>query len=72
MNGYQRVKYAIVEQAIFDYKRALKKKNQFDISTLEWFFMSEWGQGLSEGYGAFIIEQCRKCVGTKPKPRKVK
>lgn len=67
---YERLKYAIVEQAIKDYKRALRKKNGGHIAYFERWFLSSWGEALSGGHGAYIIEQCRKCVGMKQKPRK--
>lgn len=71
-NGYENVQFAIIEQAIKDYKRALKKRNGRAIFSLERWFLSPWGQMLSGGKGAYIIEQCRKCVDMKPKPRNIK
>ena len=71
-NGYENVRFAIIEQAINDYKRALKKRNGGSILYFECWFLSPWGQMLSGGQGDYIIEQCRKCVGMKRKYRKIK
>ena len=65
-SSYERVRAAIIYQAICDYKKALRKRNG-NIATLEQWFLSEWGEMLSGGHGVYIIEQCRKCVGMKPK-----
>lgn len=72
MDGYKRVQCAIVEQAIYDYKKALKKRNGGKITYFERWFLSEWGEMLSGGNGKYIIEQCRNCVGMKRKPRNFK
>lgn len=71
-SGNENVRAAILRQAVSDYKAALRKRNGGAINALERFFMSEWGQMLSGGRGSYIIERCRKCVGTKPKDRNVK
>lgn len=65
--GYERVREAIIHQAIYDYKKALRKRNGGSIKALEHWFLSEWGEALSGNNGEYIIEQCRKCVGMKPK-----
>lgn len=72
MTGYERVRVAIIHQAIYDYKKALRKKNGGSIIALERWFLSGWGEALSGNNGAYIIEQCRKCVNTKPKKKNVK
>ena len=72
MTGYERVKLAILEQAIYDYKRALRKRNGGSIGYFERWFKSDWGEALSGGNGAYIIEQCRKCVDMKRVRRDIK
>lgn len=69
---YERLRAAILEQAIFDYKKALKKQNDSTIEALERWFLSPYGEFLSDDRGAYIIENCRKCVDMKPKARNVK
>lgn len=51
---------AIVSQAIKDYKDALAKKDRGEIRRLEEWFLSDWGQTLSNDNGALIIEKTRK------------
>ena len=68
---YEMLRAAILEQAIFDYKKALKKQNEGCIKALERWFLSPYGEFLSDDRGAFIIENCRKCVDMKPKSRNV-
>lgn len=72
MKGYERVQFAIVTQAIKDYKIALKRKNKAQISELEQWFLSAYGQALSGNNGEFIIKKCRECVGMKRKRKCVK
>ena len=67
MTGYERLRVAIIHQAIYDYKKALKKKNGGSIRALERWFKSDWGEALSGNNGSYIIEKCRQCVGMKPK-----
>lgn len=66
-NGYERLRVAIIHQAIYDYKKALRKRNDGSIKALEHWFKSDWGEALSGNNGAYIIEKCRQCVGAKPK-----
>lgn len=65
MNGYERVQAAIIAQAIKDYKTALKRKDYYKIKSLEKFFLSKWGEMLSNGNGNYIIELCRKTATIK-------
>lgn len=60
MSSYDRVRLAVIEQAIADYKAALKKKDRYRICHLEKWFLSPWGEMWSGGHGQVIIEQCRK------------
>ena len=69
---YERLKAAILQQAIYDYKKALRKKNGGTIAYFERWFRSEWGEALSSYNGEYIIEMCRKCVNMKQKKRNFK
>ena len=77
LTGYERVRFAIVEQAIIDYKKALKREQRgkpptlnYNVKGIEKWFLSDWGQFLSGGNGQYIIEHCRKLVKTKQKKYK--
>lgn len=59
-NGYENVRVGILNQAIYDYKTALKKDDNGQIQHLEKWFLSEWGQMLSGGNGSYIIEKVKK------------
>lgn len=59
-SGYANLRVGIINQAIYDYKRALAQDNGGQINHLERWFLSEWGQMLSGGNGAYIIEKVRK------------
>jgi hypothetical protein len=59
-NGYGNLRVAILEQAIKDYKRALRRGNNYKITALERWFLSEWGELLSGNNGAYIIEKVKK------------
>ena len=65
-NPYDNVRYAILRQAAVDYKEALRRRDsgkpqiyRCDIKTLECFFMSEWGQLLSDYCDDFIIRSVK-------------
>lgn len=60
--GYQALRVAILRQAIKDYKRALKQKNAGQIKRLERFFLSEWGELLSNNNGDVIIKNCKEKI----------
>ena len=61
---------AILKVARLDYEYALErqkaaqdpKEAKREIKLLEKFFLSEWGQLLSDHHGELIIEKCRKNV----------
>lgn len=72
MTGYERLRMAIIYQAIYDYKKALKRKNGGSIGALERWFKSDWGEALSGNNGTYIIEKCRQSVGMKRKREYVK
>ena len=54
---------AIIKQAVEDYKAALRgKKTAAKIKTIrecEKFFLSKWGQTLTDGNGQIVIDRCR-------------
>lgn len=58
-SGYEKLKSAIIIQAIKDYKAALKSKGKYSASSLEKFFKSKWGQRLSDDNGERIIRYCK-------------
>lgn len=72
MDGYERLQIAILQQAIKDYKTALKKNSYYSKRSLERWFLSDWGEMLSNNNGELIIEKCQKSVGMKHKPTKEK
>ena len=61
-DGYDNVRIAILTQAIKDYKRALKRKSTFSVRAYERWFLSAWGEMLSGGNGAYIIEKTKNQV----------
>ena len=61
---YDNLKLGILKQAVIDYKKALKRRDSgkpptaiYNVKSLEKFFLSDWGQFLSENGGEFIIEK---------------
>lgn len=58
-DSYGNVRLAIIQQAIEDYRRALRKNDYRDIKALERWFLSEWGEMLSGDNGAYIIEKVK-------------
>lgn len=63
MESYERLRAAIVKQAVDDYIKALRKSDRLcDIceeqTKLEEWFLSKWGQFLSGDNGEYIIEKC--------------
>lgn len=67
---YDRLRLSVVLLAMEDYKSALANDNQGEIKSLERFFLSDWGQFLSNDHGDYIIACGRKSV--KPKRHKPK
>ena len=66
-DGAGRLRQAILELAIRDYQCALKcrargEQARHSVKRLEEFFLSEYGQFLSDGHGEDIIRRCRKQV----------
>lgn len=66
-DGAARLRQAILELAIRDYLYALKcrangTQARHSVKRLEDFFLSEYGQFLSDGHGKDIINRCRREV----------
>ena len=61
-DGYTNVRVGILQQAIKDYKRALRREDKGTIKYFERWFLSEWGQLLSGYTGEKIIIKARKEV----------
>ena len=67
-DGVGYLRQGILEQAIRDYEVALRSRAKgeccrFSIGRLEDFFLSEYGQFLSNGHGETIIAMCKRRVG---------
>lgn len=72
---YVHLKTAILEQAVKDYRTALKRNDTYLSDYLERWFMSGWGEFLSNNSGAFIVEKVKKQVEewrAKMEERKIK
>lgn len=84
IDGYINLQAAIIEQAVTDYKWALKMlekspeyfigraRHRYDEAEkkkieCEKFFLSKWGQSLTNGKGEFIIDRCRREVAQEKK-----
>jgi hypothetical protein len=59
-SGYANLRVGIINQAIYDYKQALAHADDGKIRHFEKWFLGEWGEALSGGNGAYIIEKVRK------------
>lgn len=67
-DGASHLRQAILELAIRDYLCALKcrangTQARHSVKRLEEFFLSDYGQFLSNGHGEDIIRKCRDRVG---------
>ena len=62
MKNYKNLAYGILQQAVKDYKSALKNNNESKIAYFEKWFVDDWAQLLSDDMGEFIIDRCRKQV----------
>lgn len=60
--GYTALRFAIITQAINEYKHELRNNNEYEVQQLERFFLGEWGEMLSANNGWFIIQMSRQCV----------
>ena len=62
-NNYEYLMVAIVQQAVKDYRYALKRNNKKQMARLEKWLLSDWAQLLSNDMGEIIIKKCREQVG---------
>lgn len=67
--GYISLMAAIIEQAVTDYKQALKECDGRTIRECERFFLSEWGQALTWDNGENIMQRCRREVAEEKKKK---
>ena len=65
--GYKYVRAAIIEQAVYDYRKALVNCHLTTVFLLEKWFLSDWGQALSENNGDKIIKRVRAECGKRHK-----
>lgn len=56
---YDMLRFAIIQQAVKDYESALRGRDEGKRAALERWFLSDWGQLLSEYMGEQIIEKCK-------------
>ena len=65
-DNYKLLIAAIIEQAVNDYRAALRSGRPERTQPLERFFLSEWGQLLTRGYGEDIIERVKREIKNAP------
>lgn len=58
--GIKRLRDAVVQAAIHDYRQALKYRNVGKVTAMERWFRSEYGQLFTGGNGELVIQRCRK------------
>ena len=58
--GYKELAAAIVERAVWDYRKALKYKKKSEIHSLQKFFLSGWFELLSDYNGDEIMRIIRR------------
>lgn len=61
--GYKYIRAAVVQQAVDDYTEAIISGNGGSVVSLERWFLSDWGQALSNSNGDKIIARVRKECG---------
>lgn len=71
MIDYERLRVAILHQAVKDYQTALKTKNAAQCSALVRWFRSDWGQMLSGDTGELIIAECKKRAAETKRPNRL-
>lgn len=60
LRAEERLVNAMVEQAVKDYRDALRKKDDYVIGDCETFFRSEWFEYLTDVSGELIIEKIKE------------
>ena len=66
-NDLYKLIVAVIKQAKFDYIKALRKNDKYQIHKLEEFFLSDYGQTMALNQGERIIQYCRKIAKRKDK-----
>ena len=72
MNNYERLAFAIILQAVKDYRRAVHNENMGVVKECERFFTGSWFEALTTLPGTVILEKLRKESESQPKLRKRK
>ena len=68
--GYMQLAAAILKEAADEYIFALSHgKDEKRIEKLEKFFLSKWGQQLSNYHGTAIIRNCKRIAEEKKRDR---
>ena len=70
MDNYERLAFAIILQAVKDYRRAVHNEKMGVVKECERFFTGSWFEALSELPGSLILEKLRQEDGQKPKKPK--
>lgn len=72
--AYENLAFAVIAQAVWDYKKALKERDKWEINSLERFFHGGWFVTLSGGADPeYILEQVMKSkdrITTKDRQKK--
>lgn len=68
IDGAHNLRVAILETAMRDYKTALRSKmtgcySRYSVDAMEHWFLSPYGQWLSEEHGQDIIDRCQRDMG---------
>lgn len=71
MIDYERLRVAILQQAVKDYQTALVKNDTIKAFTLECWFRSGWAQALSGGQGDLFIQKCNERVAITNRPNRL-
>lgn len=61
--AYEKIKLAIIQQAIEDYKEAIPKGRKRRIAEIEKFFRSKWCADLTGNNGTYILNKIKKELG---------
>lgn len=60
--GCEMLRFAIIRQAVEDYESALRRRDDGKCAALERWFLSDWGELLSDDAGELIIAKCKNRV----------
>ena len=70
MNNYEKLAFAIILQAVKDYRRAVHNEKMCVVKECERFFTGKWFEALTTLLGTVILEKLRQEDGKKPKKPK--